>query len=141
MSKNRMFQSSFASTRTPPIWPFLVICVVVGSVVSLGALHRSHCSDTLIPILVSLQKWTPFFWEQDRVGMLVPLLTLPLRHPLLNLVAQGAIYVSTMLPAIYLLARYMLPDKSYVLARTLTAVAFLGLPPVGLFFNITAPTF
>src|SRR6266436_1471731 len=93
MSKNRMFQSSFASTRTPPIWPFLVICAVVGSVVSLGTLHRSHCSDTLIPILVSLQKWTPFFWEQDRVGMLVPLLTLPLRNPFLNLLAQGAIYV------------------------------------------------
>ncbi len=92
--------------------------MVVGWVVSLGALHKFHCSDTLVPILVSLQKWTPFFWEQDRIGMLVPLLTLPLRHPLLNLLAQGAIYVSTVLAAIYLLARYMLRDGSYGLAGT-----------------------
>src|SRR2546430_5648543 len=87
----------------PSLWPFLVICAAVGCVISLGRLHQWHCSDTLVPILVSLQKWTPFFWGQDRVGMLVPLLTLPLRHPLPNLLAQGAIYVSTVLAAIYLL--------------------------------------
>ena len=118
------------------MWPFLIICAVVGSLVSLGELHKHHCSDTLVPILVSLQKWTPFFWGQDRVGMLVPLLTLPLRHPLLNLIAQGAIYVATGLAAMYLLARYMLRDGSYALAGTLSAVAFLGLAPASWVFEI-----
>src|SRR5436190_8114240 len=136
-----MFQSSFASTRTPPIWPFLVTCAVAGSVVSLGALHRSHISDTLVPVLVSLQKWTPFFWEQDRIGMLVPLLTLPLRNPLANLLAQEAIYVSTALAAMFLLPRYMLRDGSYALAGTLSAVACLVLAPPGWFFGFTAFTF
>jgi uncharacterized membrane protein YraQ (UPF0718 family) len=73
--------------------------------------------------------------------MLVPLLTLPFRHPLVNLIAQGAIYVSTVLAAIYLLARYMLRDGSYALAGTLSAVAFLGLAPASWIFAISAATF
>jgi hypothetical protein len=69
------------------LWPYLLLCAGVALVVTLGDFHRGHTADTLLPILVSLQRWTPFFWEQDRIGMLVPLLTLQLRHPLLNLLA------------------------------------------------------
>lgn len=140
-STNHMFQTSFASTRTPALWPYLVLCAGVGLVVSLGAFHQGHIADTLLPILVSLQKWTPYFWEQDRIGMLVPLLTLPIRHPLLNLLVQEAIYVSAALAAMYLLPRYMLPERNYALAGTLSAAAFLGLAPEGWFFGFTAFTF
>jgi hypothetical protein len=91
--------------------------------------------------LVSLQKWTPFFWEQDRIGMLVPLLTMPIRDPLLNLLTQDAIYVFTALAAMFLLARYILPDGSYALAGALSAVAFLGLASATWVFNFTACTF
>ena len=125
-----MFQTSSFPSRTPLLWPFLVMCVAAGSVVSRGSLHWLHNGDTLVPVLVSLQKWTPFFWEQDRIGMLVPLLTRPLRHPLLNLLAQEAIYVSSALAAMFLLPRYMLRDGSYTLAGTFSAVAYLGLAPV-----------
>jgi hypothetical protein len=136
-----MLQEGFGPSRTPPLWPYLVLCVAVGSVVSLGSFHQGHISDTLIPVLVSLQKWTPFFWEQDRIGMLVPLLTLPLRNPLVNLLAQDAIYVSTALAAMFLLPRYMLRDGSYALAGTLSAVACLVLAPAAWFFGFTAFTF
>lgn len=109
--------------------------------VSLGTFHQIHNSDTLVPILISLQKWTPFFWQQDRIGMLVPLLTVLIRNPLLNLLAQDAIYISAALAAMYLLPRYMMRDPRYLLAGTLSAVAFLGLAPVGWFFGFTALTF
>src|SRR5437762_10011290 len=102
------------TTEVPPLWPYLVICAAAGLMVSLGSFHWWHNSDSLIPMLVSLQKWTPFFWEQDRIGMLVPLLTLPLREPLWNLIAQEAIYVSTTLAAMFLLPRYVLRDGNYV---------------------------
>src|SRR6266496_3394333 len=140
MIKNPKFRESSVPAQSPPLWPFLIICAVVGCVVSLGGLHKFHCSDTLIPILFSLQKWTPFFWGQDRIGMLVPLLTLPIRHPLVNLLAQDAIYVSAALAAMFLLTRYMLPDDSYALVGTLSAVACLGLVPVTWFFDFTAAT-
>jgi hypothetical protein len=41
--------------------------------------------------LHSSPQWTPFFWEQDRVGMLWPLVTMPIVHPLANLLTQTAI--------------------------------------------------
>ncbi len=44
--------------------------------------------DSLIPVFVSLWKWTPMYWEQDRYGMLLPFLARPLHHPLTNLLAQ-----------------------------------------------------
>jgi hypothetical protein len=135
-----MFQESFPRTPPPPLWPYLVLCAAVGSIASLGSFQQGHTSDTLVPILVSLQKWTPFFWYQDRVGMLVPLLALPLRHPLLNLLAQEAIYVFTGLAAMYLLPRYMLRDASYGLAGTLSVVACLVLAPAGWLFAFTAYT-
>jgi hypothetical protein len=140
MIKNSKSRESWVPAQIPPLWPFLIICVAVGSIVSLGSLHWLHNSDTLVPILASLQKWTPFFWEQDRIGMLVPLLTLPIRHPLLNLLAQESIYVSTALAAMFLLARYMLRDGSYALVGTFCAVACLGLVPVTWFFDFTAVT-
>ena len=40
---------------------------------SLGRLHEFHSADSILPVLVSLPRWTPFFWQQDRFGMLVPL--------------------------------------------------------------------
>jgi hypothetical protein len=140
MMKKPKFRQSLFLARTPPFWPFLIICAAAGSLVSLGEVHKFHCSDTLVPILASLQKWTPFFWEQDRIGMLVPLLTLPIRHPLLNLLAQEAIYVSTALAAMFLLARYMLRDDSYALVGTLSAVACLSLVPVSWFSDFTTIT-
>src|SRR4029077_11756254 len=98
-----------------------------------------HQSDSLIPVLVSLQKWTPFYWDQDRMGMLVPLLTLPLRQPLWNLVAQEAIHVFAGLAAMFLLPRYVLRDGSYVLAGTVSAASCLALAP-GWLFGFTAYT-
>ena len=41
-----------------------------------------------MPVLVSLQRWTPFYWDQERYGMLIPALALPVRDPLLNLLLQ-----------------------------------------------------
>ena len=47
-----------------------------------------HNSDSLMFSLASLYAWTPFFWEQDRVGMLVPLVASVCPDPVMNLVLQ-----------------------------------------------------
>ncbi len=141
MTENPMIQPNLASARTPPIWPYLILCAAVGSLVSLGSFHQGHIGDSLIPVLVSIQKWTPFYWDLDRIGMLVPLLTLPLRNPLVNLLAQDAIYVSAALAAMFLLAQYMLRDSRYPLAGTLSSVACLALSPYLWFFVFTVDTF
>src|SRR5436305_14423335 len=72
--------------------PWVVVSIVAAGLavwIGLGTLHDYDHADSLLPVLVSTQRWTPFFWGQDRFGMLIPLLAMPIRHPLGNLLAQG----------------------------------------------------
>jgi hypothetical protein len=98
-----------------------------------------------VPVLVSLQRWTPMYWSQERYGMLVPLLALPFRDPLVNLLVQRGLLVLSGLGAVVLLARYALggrapahpePDEGqagaagggWLLCATLGAAAVFLLP-------------
>jgi hypothetical protein len=48
------------------------------------ATHRylpSANADALLPALMSTQRWTLFYWGQDRLANLVPLLAMPVRDP------------------------------------------------------------
>src|SRR6187402_3211306 len=56
---------------------------------SAGWPAQLHNADSLIPVFVSLEGWSLFFWGQDRFGMLLPLLTLPIRDGFWNLVVQN----------------------------------------------------
>ena len=73
----------------------------------LGTLHDFGHADSLLPVLISTQRWTPFYWGQDRFGMLVPLLAMPLRHPLANLLAQGWMMTTAALVAPFAVARFL----------------------------------
>ena len=59
-------------------WTLLLVALLA-TWIDLGRVHTFQGADSFIPILVSLQRWTPFFWGQDRFGMLVPLLATPLK--------------------------------------------------------------
>ncbi|MBW2315548.1 MAG: hypothetical protein JRH10_15325 [Deltaproteobacteria bacterium] len=72
-----------------------------------GVLDRQN-ADGLILALVSLQQWTPFYWEQDRFGMLVPLLTNALDDPFATLAAQHALTSFFGLMAFFGLSRFAL---------------------------------
>jgi len=64
-------ESTVVVTRTPgfSLRPFLLLVGIAGAVAALwvdfGTLHRLHNGDSLLPVLVSLQYWTPFQWELD----------------------------------------------------------------------------
>jgi hypothetical protein len=73
----------------------------------LGTLHRFQHADSLLTVLISTQRWTPFFWGQDRFGMLVPFAAMPIRQPLANLLAQGWIMTAAALLAPFVLARFL----------------------------------
>ena len=73
----------------------------------LGTLHDFQHADSLLTVLVSTQRWSPFFWGQDRFGMLVPLLAMPIRHPLGNMLAQGWIMTVAALAAPFVMARFL----------------------------------
>ena len=118
-----------------PSWarrrPVLLLATIAASaaLVVLGDLHRLDHADAIVPVLVSLQRWTPFYWDQERYGMLIPLLALPVRDPLWNLLVQRALLVAAGLGAALLLARHVLAGRDWPLAGALSAGALLMLAP------------
>jgi hypothetical protein len=136
-----MASTSDGPSELPRLWPFLLICALAAVCLDFSTIHENHSSDSLLPVLISLQHWTPFFWLQDRVGMLVPLLALPFRHPLTNLLVQDGLYVFSGLAAFLLLARYMLRDQTCALVGMVSASAFVALAPPGWCFNLFINTF
>ncbi len=85
----------------------VVLSAWLAAWMGLGTLHDSQHADSLLPVLVSLQRWTPFFWGQDRFGMLVPLVAMPIRDPLNNLLAQGWLMTTAALLAPFTVARFL----------------------------------
>ena len=114
----------------PPVWPCLLACAALAAWIDFGSLHRSQHADSLLPALVSLYRWTPFYWELDRIGMLVPWIAQPIKHPLFNLLAQDGLYLFCALSALVLLPRYLLRNVSFPLAGLASVAAFVGLTPV-----------
>lgn len=112
--------------------PWILTVVLVSAIaasMSFGTLHALQGADSIVPILVSLQRWTPFFWQQDRFGMLVPLLVMPLHDPLTNLVVQGWLMVTAALLAPFLVARLLADDpRDWFVAGALTNILLLLLP-------------
>jgi hypothetical protein len=102
---------------------------LAAALLDLGALHRLEHGDSIVPVLVSLQRWTPFYWDQERYGMLVPLLALPVRDPLWNLLLQRGLLVLSGLAAVVLLARHVLPDRDWPLCGAVAAALLLPLAP------------
>jgi hypothetical protein len=103
---------------------FWAATAVAAVCIDFGAFHRLHNSDSIVPVLVSLYRWTPFYWDQDRFGMLVPFVALPFRNPLANLLVQSAINVFCGLGAFFLCARYVAP-KAWLFTGAFSAAFFL----------------
>ncbi len=116
-------------TSLPPFWPYLIFCAIAALSIVFGTIHRDQHADSILNVLISLQCWTPFVWEQDRFGMLVPLLAWPIREPLANLLAQAFLSTFAGLAAIFLLARWTTRSSGYPLVGTIGAASLLALTP------------
>ena len=98
----------------PParIWPYLLVNAVVAVWLDFSRIHEMLNPDSIIFSLASLYEWRPFFWEQDRVGMLWPLLFSWSRHPLLTLLLQTGTttYLGLSMPVLF--ARVITPHRA-----------------------------
>jgi hypothetical protein len=101
--------------------------------------QHHHHADSLVPILCSLDRWTPFYWGEARYGMLVPLIARPISDPLANLLVQVGINIALGFCAFALLARYLLPDdQDWVLPAAISASLFIALASENERFDIFA---
>jgi hypothetical protein len=117
--------------------------VVLAAVASLAGwldfsrLQESHHADSLVPVLAGLTAWTPFFWGQDRYGMLIPLLALPVRSPGAHLLLQGFLVIGLSVWGLVLLVRTLLPRSlEWAPAAALLLCLLLLLAPADQRFNI-----
>ena len=117
--------------RPPPLWPPALACAAVALWVDLGSIQRLQHADSLLYAMISRWGWTPFYWGQDRLGMLVPLLARPVADPLANLLLQDFLNIFAGLFAYVLMARFALPDASYPVVGLGAAAASLAFAPPG----------
>jgi hypothetical protein len=101
--------------------------------VTLSQFHAQQHADSLVPILVSLYDWTPYYWDQDRFGMLVPLMSRPIGDPFVNLLTQTFVTVSCGIGALWAIAGYYL--KAPALAAALGIAVFVTTAPLGFQFT------
>lgn len=100
-------------------------------------LQESHHADSLVPVLAGLTAWTPFFWGQDRFGMLIPLLALPVREPFAHLLLQGFLVMALSSWGLLLLVRTLLPPTfPWAPPAGLLLVLLLLVAPADQRFNI-----
>jgi hypothetical protein len=111
-----------------PTWRSLGACLALGGVlalwIDLGDFHRRQTSDSLIPVLSSLYRWTPYYWDCNRIGMLVPLLAAPWQDPLTNLLLQAWLVLFATFAAFVLLPYYVLRNANAAFAGLLAAAFF-----------------
>jgi len=111
------------------IWPYLLINFVAACWLDLTRFHQLLTSDSIVFVLASLYEMRVFFWEQDRIGMLVPLLASWCNSPFHNLLLQTATMIFIGLTMPVMLARVLTPHRMAPLAITLLNAAFLLLAP------------
>jgi hypothetical protein len=74
-----------AIRRTTPTTITVIALAIVATRRYIGMAN----ADALLPALMSTQRWTLFYWGQDRLANLVPLLTVPIRDPIWNFRIQS----------------------------------------------------
>lgn len=100
-------------------WQALVVFILIFVTavwLSLSSLQSEQNGDSIVPVLVSLQHWTAFYWEQDRFGMLVPLLARPIHNPLHNLIFQSILSIFAAIGSSFLLALYLFDAEPFWLS-------------------------
>lgn len=92
----------------------------------LSPLHGFHRADSFIPVFSGLYGWTPFFWEQNRFGQLIPLLSLWIDSPFANLLFQVGLRLFAVTASFFLLARTVVPRPYWPAVGALTLALWIG---------------
>jgi hypothetical protein len=110
---------------------------VLAAWLDFSRLQEGHHADSLVPVLAGLMAWKPFFWGQDRFGMLIPLLALPVRDPAAHLLLQGFLVIGLSVWGLILLVRTLLPNElPWVPPAALFLILLFLLAPADQRFNI-----
>jgi hypothetical protein len=96
--------------------------------INLSFIHASQDADLLLMSLISIERWTPFYWGDNRYGMLLPLLASGVRSYVPNLMVQTQLSIfAALLTAVlfqcFFLSRGLNRERGFT-ARNLSAALF-----------------
>src|SRR5262245_6796546 len=124
--------------KLPSVWPYLALSALLALLVNFRpGYHAFHNSDSLVPVMVSLCRWTAFYWDGNRVGMLLPALALPFDHPFHNLLVQTGLTLFAAFASMFLLARFCLRRPCWPLAGAAGVSLLLFVPTPVRFYTLT----
>jgi hypothetical protein len=104
-------------------------CAAAAIWIDLGNIHHWEDGDSMIPVLVSRQRWLPYMWEQDRFGMLMPLLAMPFKDLVLNLLVQRGLFLFFGFCSFLAAARWAFDTARWQLLGLAGAALWVGLAP------------
>lgn len=111
------------------LYPWLLLNASAAVWITFAGIHAGHNADSLVFGLASVFRWTPFFWKQDRIGLLTPLVTSPVTDPVANLVLQVGITTFAGLCVPLLTIEVLRPSTTGRVAATLANALMLALAP------------
>ncbi len=117
-----------------PSWPFWTSAAslaLLSLTICFSDIQQFHTSDSVLVALMSLDRFTPFFWNENRIGNLTPLATMWVRSPYLNLILQAFLYTSGPILCFALMNRFCsAPEEGKLRAslrlRLALLIAFLA---------------
>jgi hypothetical protein len=89
--------------------------------INLSWIHTRHDADTLLASLISIERWTPYYWGDNRLGSLLPLLASFVREYVPNMLLQTQISVFATLAAAVVFQCFFLDREHGLTLRNLSA--------------------
>ncbi len=109
---------------------FAVVLLGAAWVVTSPGRQAFQNADTVLFALTSTQTWTPYYWGQDRLGMLLPLLAMPITNPFLNLLFQDWLSLAATFLCVWAVAFCFVNAKISIMAGLASVFILVALFPV-----------
>lgn len=106
---------------------FLASWIFGAACVATSWINTGHNADTILQTLISIDGPAPYYWGENRFGMLVPLLASPIRNYGWNLMFQVFLVALTGIGSVWLVSRLIAGDRSSDEAMAATPLVLAGL--------------
>jgi len=109
-------------------WTVYLVIVAAAGILALSRVHAAHDADTLLWGLISLDRLMPFYWQDNRIGTLVPWIASLVRDPYANLQLQVFVWsLGTLLCPVLLGALILRTQTTKALAAAQLGLVYLAL--------------
>jgi hypothetical protein len=123
--------------RAETSYAIALVCALAAWIDLTPVFHWGHNSDSVLPLVIARDHWTPFFWGQNRFGMFLALAVSPIHDAWTMFFAYHWLLISLSLVPGFALARGL--GASAAFGAAITAAALLLVPDQVFWVYVTNP--